>query len=368
MTVSRRWYTGPLIFAAVAAALVCAACGSSSGGSPSNTGSTGTHRPAAVSSPKPGTTAQQAADSSSRDPLLRISKLCLVTMPQVATLSSTIFNLAPKPTDQPSTSGVDSCQYGGKTTAGGLLTKFLSITVLPNWSGMPNHFASQSGFSNASAGVVSLNGTALVTAGAQITYGEQHGQWLVLTVGNNGPPLVTWQALKATLTEAETQYNAANNATPASPPSASTGGNTSGSSSVSNDVACKLISASVISATFPPPDSNGLKAIEMGHGSLKSKVADATDYTCGYDFWTGNVVNQAGSPDGYVLVNLSCGPGAGQDATLTDDFSSSTFTSGGMTAAVGVTLGGGSAGTGSQTVQQVLANAATVAQRTNACR
>jgi hypothetical protein len=317
-----------------------------------------------VSTPKPGTSTQSTQQGSTADSLLSISKLCLVTMPQVKTLSTTIFNLAPKPTDQPSTSGVDSCQYGGKTEAGGLLTKFLSITVLPSWSGMPHRFATQSGFSSASAGVVSVNGTSLVMAGAQITSGEQNGQWLVLTVGNNGSPLVTWQALKVTLTEAETQYAAYGNANPSPSSSASIGGNTAKAAS---DVACKLISTSVISATFPPPDSHGLNAVEMGHGPLKSQVANATDYVCGYDFWVGNVVNQGGAPDGYVLVTLSCGPGAGQDATLTDDVSSPTFTSGGMTAAVGVTRGGGSVGTGSQTVHQVLANAATVAQRINAC-
>lgn len=360
---TRRWYSVPLALAALG--LLGAGCSSSSpGGTPDVAGSTGTHSSAPANTPTPGTSTQPA-QTATTDSLLRISKLCLVSMTDVQALSPTIYNLAPKPVDQPSTSGVDSCQYGGTTTASGLLTKFLSITVLANWSGMPNHFTSPSGFANASAGVVSVNGTSLVIAGAQITSGSQNGSWLTLTVGNYGHALVTWQALEKTLGKAETQYVSSSSATvqPSSPPTATTGGN----SSAATDAACKLISTSVISSTFPPPDSNGLTAIETGHGPLKSQVADAMDYVCGYDFWANNAPSATGSPDGSVLVTLSCGPGAGQDATLTDDVSSPVFVSGGMNASVGVTRYGGSVGTGSQTVQQVLANAASVAKRTNAC-
>lgn len=306
-----------------------------------------------VSSSEPGPSTQPPGD-----PLLRISKLCLVTMPQVETLSTTIFNQAPKPIDDPSTSGVDTCLYGGKTSVNGVRTKFLSITILPNSSGGSHHFAAQTGFSGASAGVVSVNGLSLVTASARITSGDQNGSWLTLTVGNHGPPLVTWKALKMALTEAETQYTASN-ANSSSSPSASTGGNSSGSSP--KDIACKLLTTPQVNQ-FEPPDTHGLTPIQTGAGTLHQQPG-TTDYVCGFNWWSGNSYG-SGTEDGAILIDLACGPNASASMVSTEK-NGPTFTTNGITAAVGMTRLLGSQGTGNP--QQVLSEAQATAQRIHAC-
>jgi hypothetical protein len=281
-------------------------------------------------------------------------------MPQVQTLSPVIFGLSPALSSQISPNGVNQCLFSGSFAAGSSPTKFLSISVLAAWSPLPHHVATQAGFYNGQAGTVHVSNSTLVMAGAQIMSGQQHGQWLVLVVGNNGPPLVSLKAIELALSEAETQYlhpNTGAQANPSSSPSASTGGNTSAS-----DVACKLITRSQAD-TFAPPDANPpLQAVVTGSGSHQFS-AGTTDYVCGLAFWTGGAVNQ-GREDGWMGFDLACGPNAAS-TVLGDEVSTPTFTVGGITAAMGLTRFAGSSGTGDP--QAVLSSAESVAKSINAC-
>jgi hypothetical protein len=343
-----------------AAALVAAACGSSSGTQPSTTKS---GHPVAVSSPKPGITLP-AAMTSPPDPLLLISKRCLLTMAQVQTLSSVIFGLSPAPSSQTSPDGVNECLYSGSFAAGNSPTQFLSISVMSEFGPLPHHAATQPGFYNGQAGIIHVSNSSLVMAGAQIMSGQQHGQWLVLVVGNNGPPLVSLHAIEVALSQAETQYlhpNAGAQATLSSSPTASTGGNTSGNTPAS-DVACKLITRAQAD-TFAPPDANPpLHAVVTGSGSHQFS-AGTTDYICGFAFWTGDAVNQ-GMEDGSMVLDLACGPNA-SNSMLSDEVNTPTFTIGSTTAAIGLTRYKSSSGTGDP--QAVLSSAESVAKSINAC-
>ena len=156
--------------------------------------------------------------------------------------------------------------------------------------------------------------------------------------------------------------SATSGANPSSSASATTGGNTSGNSSASKDVACKLLTTTQANQ-FAPPDANPpLHAVVTGSGSHQFDPG-TTDYVCGFAFWTGGAVNQ-GMEDGSIVFDLACGPNA-SNTVLGDEVSSSTFTIGGTTAAVGLTRYRGSVGTGNP--QAVLSSAESVAKSINAC-
>lgn len=143
---------------------------------------------------------------------------------------------------------------------------------------------------------------------------------------------------------------------PSTPPSQ---GSSGGGTSASANVACKLLTSTEVNS-FAPPDGN-LKAVSTGGGPQQN--SGATDQICGWAFWSGGGVNQ-GTEEGYLLIDLSCGPGAAQ-AVLSDEVASPTFTIGPTTADIGLTRGIGSQGVGDP--QSVLSNAVNAAKALNAC-
>lgn len=146
---------------------------------------------------------------------------------------------------------------------------------------------------------------------------------------------------------------------PSASSSAAAAASSGGNSPVSGDVAWNLLTMTEANTVAPP--GGNLHAVVTGSGPMK--FSGTTDYVCGYAFWTGGAVNQ-GTEDGYILVDLACGPGAA-NSMLSDEVSSPLFTIGSTTAAIGLTRGTASSGAGDP--QAVLSNAVSVAQAINAC-
>lgn len=172
-------------------------------------------------------------------------------------------------------------------------------------------------------------------------------------------PALTAAALAMLATACGHSSSPASASAPSASSAATAAASSGGNNPASVDVACKLLTMTEVN-TFAPPDGN-LHAVVTGSGPLKS--GGTTDHVCGYAFWTGGAVNQ-GTEDGDILVDLACGPDAA-NSMLSDEVSSPLFTIGSTTAAIGLTRGLGSSGTGDP--QAVLNNAVSVAKAINAC-